>query len=100
MLLRSSCVSRFHNTGTSSATRGSSVSRSRALRSAASSSSTSQLYLRRGGSGSLLAVLQARRATLQVHLERLRIELELARLWAQLAYLVPPSEPTAVRGTP
>lgn len=41
------------------------------------------------GSGSLVAVMQARRNALQVHLDRVRIELDIARLWAQFAYVLP-----------
>ena len=43
----------------------------------------------RGASGSLTAVLEARRGEIDVRLERLRLEMEAARLWAQLNYLVP-----------
>jgi outer membrane protein TolC len=43
----------------------------------------------RGASGPLGAVLDARRAELDVRLERLRIEMETAGLWAQLTYLIP-----------
>ena len=43
----------------------------------------------RGGGAPLGAVLEARRAELETRMERLRIEMELARLWAQLTYVVP-----------
>lgn len=43
----------------------------------------------RGGAGSLTPVLEARRAEIDVRIERLRLEMEAARLWAQLNYLVP-----------
>ncbi|HEX4584728.1 MAG TPA: TolC family protein [Burkholderiaceae bacterium] len=43
----------------------------------------------RGGTGSLTAVFDARRTLLDTRLERLRLEQEVARLWAQLNYLVP-----------
>lgn len=43
----------------------------------------------RGATGPLGAVLDARRAELDVRLERLRIEMETAGLWAQLTYLIP-----------
>ncbi|CAN5134972.1 TolC family protein [soil metagenome] len=43
----------------------------------------------RGGSGPLTAVLDARRGEIDTRLERLRLEMEAARLWAQLNYLVP-----------
>ncbi len=48
----------------------------------------------RGGSGPLAAVLQAREGALATRLEQLRLETDAARLWAQLAYLMPP-DPTA-----
>ena len=47
----------------------------------------------RGASASLGAVLESRRGEIDVRLERLRLEMETARLWAKLNYLVP-------RGTP
>ena len=43
----------------------------------------------RGASGSLTAVLEARRGEIDTRMERLRLEMEAARLWAQLNYLVP-----------
>lgn len=43
----------------------------------------------RGGSGPLTAVLEARRAEIDTRMERLRLEMDAARLWAQLNYLVP-----------
>jgi len=43
----------------------------------------------RGGSGPLNAVLDARRAEIDTRIERLRLEMDAARLWAQLNYLVP-----------
>jgi outer membrane protein TolC len=43
----------------------------------------------RGGSGPLGAVLEARRMEIDLRIERLRIEMETAALWAQLEYLVP-----------
>lgn len=42
----------------------------------------------RGGTGPLSAVLEARRAEIDTRLERLRLEMDAARLWAQLNYLV------------
>lgn len=45
----------------------------------------------RGGGGALAAVLEARRAEVELRLERLRLEADVARLWAQLAYLIPHS---------
>jgi outer membrane protein TolC len=46
----------------------------------------------RGGGGSLTAVLEARRAEIDTRMERLRLEMETAGLWAQLEYLVPPGD--------
>ncbi|MGM9488071.1 TolC family protein [Ideonella sp. YS5] len=43
----------------------------------------------RGGTGPLNVVLEARRAEIDTRMERLRLEMETARLWAQLNYLVP-----------
>ena len=43
----------------------------------------------RGASASLTAVLEARRGEIDTRLERLRLEMDTARLWAQLNYLVP-----------
>ena len=43
----------------------------------------------RAGSGPLTAVLDARRSEIDVRTERLRIELDRARIWAQLNYLLP-----------
>ena len=43
----------------------------------------------RGGVGTLTAVLEARRAEIDTRVERLRLEMGAARLWAQLNYLVP-----------
>ena len=43
----------------------------------------------RGASATLSAVLEARRAEIDARMERLRLEMDAARLWAQLNYLVP-----------
>ena len=43
----------------------------------------------RGGTAPLTAVLEARRAEIDTRMERLRLEMDAARLWAQLNYLVP-----------
>lgn len=43
----------------------------------------------RGATLSLTAVLEARRMELDARMERLRLEMETARLWAQLTYLIP-----------
>lgn len=44
---------------------------------------------RGGASGGLAAVLDARRAEIDTRLDRLKLEMEAARLWAQLTYLIP-----------
>jgi hypothetical protein len=43
----------------------------------------------RGASGPLSAVLESRRMEIEIRLERLRLEMDTARLWAQLNYLIP-----------
>lgn len=43
----------------------------------------------RAGSGTLVAVLDARRAELDARIERLKLEMDTARLWARLNYLAP-----------
>ena len=43
----------------------------------------------RGGAGPLTAVLEARRSEVDLRMDRLRIELDRARVWAQLNYLLP-----------
>nr|WP_315239946.1 TolC family protein [uncultured Albidiferax sp.] len=43
----------------------------------------------RGGSGQLTAVLEARRMEIDTRMDRLRLEMEAASLWAQLEYLLP-----------
>lgn len=43
----------------------------------------------RGGAAILSAVLNARRTEIDVRMERVRLEMETARLWAQLNYLIP-----------
>ncbi|APW35965.1 transporter [Rhodoferax koreense] len=47
----------------------------------------------RGGSGSLTAVLEARRMEIDTRMDRLRLEMEAASLWAQLEYLLPADHP-------
>jgi outer membrane protein TolC len=51
--------------------------------------SEAELASYRAGSGSLTAVLDARRSELELRMERLRIEMDRARIWAQLNYLLP-----------
>ena len=43
----------------------------------------------RGGAGTLPVVLEARRMDIDIRVERLRLEMEAAGLWAQLEYLLP-----------
>jgi len=43
----------------------------------------------RGGGGSLGAVLDARRLEIDTRMDRLRLDMETAALWAQLNYLIP-----------
>jgi outer membrane protein TolC len=43
----------------------------------------------RAGNGPLGAVLDARRSEIEVQLDRLQLQRDVARLWAQLNYLVP-----------
>ena len=43
----------------------------------------------RGGVAPLYGVLEARRNEIDVRMERIRLEMEAARLWAQLNYLIP-----------
>jgi outer membrane protein TolC len=43
----------------------------------------------RGGSAPLATVLEARRSALALHMERIAAELETARLWARLEFLIP-----------
>ena len=43
----------------------------------------------RGGSGSLSAVLEARRMEIDTVLEHIRLETEIAAVWTQLEYLIP-----------
>lgn len=43
----------------------------------------------RGGAGSLTTVLEARRGEIDARIERLRLAMDTARLWAQLNYLNP-----------
>jgi hypothetical protein len=50
----------------------------------------------RGGSGGLAAVLDARRMEIDLAVERLRLELETAGLWAQLEYLIPAFMPPLI----
>lgn len=49
----------------------------------------------RGSTGSLAAVLEARRNEIDTRIDRLRIEMDTARLWAQLNYLIPAAHDAA-----
>jgi outer membrane protein TolC len=49
----------------------------------------------REGAGTLSSVLEARRGEIDTRIERLRLEMESARLWAQLNYLIPASQDVA-----
>jgi outer membrane protein TolC len=55
----------------------------------ASQRSEAALASYRAGAGPLTAVLDARRSEVDVRMERLRIERDQARIWAQLNYLLP-----------
>jgi outer membrane protein TolC len=57
----------------------------------ASARTAAALAAYRGGTAALANVLEARRAEIDVRLERVRLEMETAALWAQLQYLVPAS---------
>jgi len=46
----------------------------------------------RGGGGTLTAVLEARRGEIDIRAEQIRLELETARLWAQVNFLFPASD--------
>jgi outer membrane protein TolC len=52
----------------------------------------------RGGGGTLSAVLDARRNDIDTRIDRLRLEMETARLWAQLNYLIPVGHDLATHG--
>ena len=43
----------------------------------------------RGATGTLTAVLEARQGEIDMRMERLRLEMDTARLWAQINYLIP-----------
>ncbi len=47
----------------------------------------------RGGGAPLSAVLEARRMEIDTRLERMRLEMENAGVWAQLEYLIPQPGP-------
>jgi len=54
----------------------------------------------RGGSGPLTAVLEARRGEIDTRMDRLRLEMEAARLWAQINYLMPVGHDTPAAARP
>ena len=66
----------------------------------ASERTRASLAAYRGGSGPLTAVLEARRGEIETRIERLRLEMDAARLWAQLNYLVPAGHEAAVSANP
>lgn len=47
----------------------------------------------RGGGGPLSAVLEARRMEIDTRMDRLRLDMETAGLWAQIEYLIPAEHP-------
>lgn len=55
----------------------------------ASERSRAAIATYRGGGGPLASVLEARRVEIDTRMERLRLEMETAALWAQLEYLIP-----------
>jgi len=57
--------------------------------------SAASLAAYRAGTGPLPSVLEARRAELDVQMDALRIEMELARVWAELTYLLPHGDDAA-----
>jgi len=54
----------------------------------------------RGASAALSAVLEARRMEIDTRMDRLRLEMETASLWARLEYLVPAEHPAAAQDRP
>jgi outer membrane protein TolC len=54
----------------------------------------------RGGTGALAAVLDARRMEIDTRMERLRLEMEAAALWARLEYLIPDEHLASAAGRP
>ena len=54
----------------------------------------------RGGGGVLGAVLDARRMEIDTRMDRLRLEMDAAALWAQLEYLIPPVHEVAAQARP
>ncbi len=63
----------------------------------ASQRSEAALASYRAGAGPLTAVLEARRSELDARMERLRIEMDRARIWAQLNYLLPSHDDAQVK---
>lgn len=51
----------------------------------------------RGGSAPLAAVLEARRTALALGMERIAVELETARLWVRLEFLIPDQDSPPIR---
>ena len=48
----------------------------------------------RSGSGMLAAVLEARRNEIEMRIERVKLETETARVWAQLTFMTPSDAPS------
>jgi len=53
----------------------------------------------RGGAGTLSAALEARRMEVDTRMERLRLEMDTAGLWAQLEFLIPAGHPALAAST-
>ena len=60
--------------------------------------SAAALSAYRAGTGSLPMLFDARRGELDVRIERLRIEMDRAQLWAQLNFLLPNDDPSESAG--
>ncbi|WP_454906634.1 TolC family protein [Variovorax gossypii] len=54
----------------------------------------------RGGAATLSAALEARRTEIDTRMERLRLEMETAALWAQLEFLIPAGQPAVTADAP
>ena len=54
----------------------------------------------RGAAGPLAAVLEARRGEVDMRMERLRLEMDTARLWAQINYLIPSTKDATFEARP
>jgi len=54
----------------------------------------------RGGSGPMTAVLEARRGEIDTRMDRLRLEMEVARLWSRINCLVSVGHDTPAAARP